>query len=242
MFFPRCSGNALQSYLANWNPAKQVNADLSQSTRRLSAFVKPQRLRQSNASSSSSSQLFTSHPDRDHVMTNISGSNVPIPPLLQQSLTNGPPSSLPPGPPDPFTFNSVLPYHHPTPMWASSNIFYHFAIPPPPTPPQSLAQSGQSSAEISSLYGGRPLHLPPPTGCTIPGCRDCVSFSPRSINPHPQPQLSSAVEMSYNSRCRSRSASGETASISSNPGSPNEDNNSNSAIDVDTVRDERDER
>lgn len=142
----------------------------SSSTKRISAFVRPQQtLHQgpphgTNQSSTPSLLGFPARPD------------LPLHPLL-------------PPPPSSDSFNAttalptILPYH-PAPMWASSNVFYHFALPhahapaPPPPPPIPPTQSSLLTELTSPPPGwSRPFHLPPPTGCTIAGCQDCGVIS-----------------------------------------------------------------
>ncbi|CAG7817307.1 unnamed protein product, partial [Allacma fusca] len=46
----KCTGNALQTYLANWNPTGKSSSDFISSSRRLSAFVRPQQSRLNSTS------------------------------------------------------------------------------------------------------------------------------------------------------------------------------------------------
>lgn len=233
----RCSGNALQSYLANWSPARQPTdyshqgSNTGNNSRRISAFVKPQRSSRhimttpsnNNAvpSSGSSAGSFT---PRGH-----SSADLPLGPGPTASMTQLFQNPNNPTPSDPFSLSTaMLPYHTPPPMWAS-NIFYHFAL--PHSQPANLSDLG------SSLYG-RPFHLPSPTGCTIPGCRDCLPTL-ASI-PTTTPTTTQGMKGSGSIEIVRRGGCGSEDSRSPlPPQSSDEDDNSNSsniAIDVDSLK------
>ncbi|CAL8071173.1 unnamed protein product [Orchesella dallaii] len=189
----RCSGNALQNYLATWNPAKSPlhpselssggilpSSISSSSTKRISAFVRPQQTLHghgSNPISPSSSSLLglPNRVDLSSTLHPFTPSSAPAPTSILPSSSVASAANLG-AISDSFNLPTILPYH-PAPMWASSNVFYHFALPPappPPPPPHPHPSPSNSLTDFSSSYG-RPFHLPPPTGCTIAGCQDCVA-------------------------------------------------------------------
>jgi hypothetical protein len=70
---------------------------------------------------------------------------------------------------------------------------------------------------------GRPLHLPPPTGCTIPGCLDCG---------HNPASLGSAVEAGSRRERSSGSGSGDSSK------SPTLESSSMDVIEVDSGKED----
>lgn len=152
----------------------------SSTSKRISAFVRPQQSLHTSVSSppgiipTNASSLigFPTRPD------------VPLHPLLPPLPPSGSLSDSF-GTTTATAMPTILPYH-PAPMWASSNVFYHFApIMPPapapvPPPSSSLAPpQGSTLTELTSpsVWNPRPFHLPPPTGCNINGCQDCIVIS-----------------------------------------------------------------
>jgi hypothetical protein len=194
--------------LASWSPARQT-ADYSQSSRRVSAFVKPQRSRHppTNVPTSFASR----HPDTPQ-MPGI------VPPM--SSFLQNPSLATSSGPPDPFNLSAMLPYHQPPPLWAGSNIFYHFAIPPNPN-----VSSSNANLDLSSSMYNRPLHLPPPSGCTIAGCRDCL----------PLPLSTLMMRQERNNSGTNETIQSESCSVSDSP-SPPPHSPEDSNIDVDSIR------
>ncbi|CAG7818880.1 unnamed protein product, partial [Allacma fusca] len=171
------------------------SSDFISSSRRLSAFVRPQQSRLNSTS--------TRHPLSSDHHNNVKSSLNPLLNPSSASNSSGEPF---------FPAAAILPYPHTGPMWASSNVFYHFALPPQPA---ALIPGGTSLGDLASSpvnYGG-PIHFPPSSGCTIPGCRDCVLVA-RGI-----PEIATSS--------RSRSTSNESASPLSLE---------NSVIDVDSIK------
>ena len=147
----------------------------SSSSRRVSAFVRPQQFRSSGVGQGlpiPTPTLLRHTNDHSHLGSDRSSSSSLLTTIPSQ-LSNTSESFYP------AAAAAILPYHHPTPMWASSNVFYHFALPPHSTGPPPPPNPHSVLTDLSSY--GRPLHLPSPTGCTIPGCLDCHSSV--TINP-----------------------------------------------------------
>lgn len=212
----RCGGNALQNYLATWNPSSQKQPTVGSSRsipltesasvtssatgipsfsgKRVSAFVRPQQTLYSGGAGNNSSSPFLGLSTRG---------DIPFHPGLTPTI--------PPPPPIPSasgslsdSFNAALPTilpYHPAPMWASSNVFYHFALPPTPSHPtlaphpSDLSSSPVgvgASSSASFPWSSRPFHLPTPTGCTVSGCQDCNVFtSHHGGQIHPRNQFQS---------------------------------------------------